>query len=284
MHPHKTTNQFDMTEDRASAILARLAAIKSEQRNPCWSTRLLRALAEGSVAPAYQPIYCDAKKLVGAEAFVRWKDGEKYVAPTQLLSEIRQDSDAMEKLTIFMVDQVCRDRKDWLGAGAGFGFRSYVNVSPREFFNPSFAMKVADLLALHQMPAGSIALELSDFEEGSELINKSVFPIYLANNIPVCLDNVGKGAASFDLLEQMPFSEFKIDRTFTALSEDSFRRRKLATRWVAYAKERGVGVTLGGIESASQMDSFKGESHVRYQGWFFGKDKPAQAFKQAHLS
>lgn len=273
-----------MSDERAKAILARLEDIKKAKTGGTRSSRLLRALSEGSVAPSYQPIYCSARSLVGAESFVRWKDGDEYVAPVDLLSEIRTDSEAMEKLSIFMIDRACADLKEWIKAGAPAGFTTYVNVSPREFFNPEFALKVVDLLAMNAVPPGAIALELSDFEDGSELVCKSVFYIYARAGIPVCLDNVGKGAASFDLLDQMPFSEFKIDKTFTSLQAELAHRRKLASRWVAYAKEKGVRVTLGGIESVDQVTMFASESHVHYQGWLFGKDRPAEDFERIYIA
>ena len=110
------------------------------------------AIDDGQVWIAYQPkLDLKTRRTVGAEALARWTHPEKGpISPTEFVTAAEQ-SDRIEKLTDFVLDQAIAAAAELARKGHDFGMA--VNLSARMLGDRSLPERVNAVLRRHGLPA-----------------------------------------------------------------------------------------------------------------------------------
>ena len=93
---------------------------------------------------------------------------------------------------------------------------------------------------------------------------------------PVCLDDFGAGAASFQYLHKLQVDGVKIDGAYVRNVLTSTRDATMVKNMTQMCHEMGVYVVAEMIENEDQKDFLRAIGVDKGQGWLFGKaeDKP----------
>jgi EAL domain-containing protein (putative c-di-GMP-specific phosphodiesterase class I) len=85
------------------------------------------------------------------------------------------------------------------------------------------------------------------------------------------LDDFGAGYCSFSLLQQLPLTSLKIDRTFVEEIDDNAQSRELVAALLAFGKRLGLRTIAEGVNSVVQLQFLRANGCDAVQGYLFSK-------------
>jgi EAL domain-containing protein (putative c-di-GMP-specific phosphodiesterase class I)/CHASE2 domain-containing sensor protein len=244
-------------------------------KDAAWRLSLLSqldsAIEAGDLWIAYQPkLDLTTQEIVGAEALARWTHPEKGpISPIEFILAAEQ-SDRIEKLTIFVLDHA-------IGAAAavnarGTEFQVSVNLSARLIDHPSLVSTVTELLAKHDLPPHRLSLEITETAALSTagLSLEALLQLrYLG--IDISIDDYGTGLSTLDYLKRIPATEIKIDKSFIQAIEKSHSDRLLVHSTIQLAHSLGQKVVAEGVEDSGTLKALERMGCDLAQGYLIGR-------------
>jgi predicted signal transduction protein with EAL and GGDEF domain len=239
--------------------------------------RLRQALDDGQFELAYQPIVTLAHGGVAAvEALVRWRhpvDG--VIGPAQFIP-VAERNGLIVELGHWVLQQACRQAMTWqreLGPAAPA--KISVNVSARQLAEPGFARSVAAVLAETGLPAGRLAVEVTEtavFTGGRALDELNAVHDL---GVQVALDDFGTGQSSLGLLQICPVDILKVDKSFVDHITMAGRHAVIAAALINVAGGLDLTAVAEGVETAEQADRLRELGYRYAQGYHLGRPMPA---------
>jgi EAL domain-containing protein (putative c-di-GMP-specific phosphodiesterase class I) len=244
-------------------------------KDAAWRLSLLSqleaAIEAGDMWVAYQPkLDLTTQEIVGAEALARWTHPEKGpISPIEFILAAEQ-SDRIEKLTIFVLDHA-------IGAAAavnarGTEFQVSVNLSARLIDHPSLVPTVTELLAKHGLAPHRLSLEITETAALSTagLSLEALLQLrYLG--IDISIDDYGTGLSTLDYLKRIPATEIKIDKSFIQAIEKSHSDRLLVHSTIQLAHSLGQKVVAEGVEDSGTLKALERMGCDLAQGYLIGR-------------
>ncbi len=241
------------------------------------------AWERGELTLAYQPVYrLSDRKLVGAEALLRWKHHDQGNVPPAAFIDIAEQSGLIERIGPEVLRAACRDAASWKDAHGHLPFVS-VNVSPRQLRSGGLPAHVARALREAGLPADRLHLELTETAVISDERQASALLAQLrGEGVCVWLDDFGTGFSGLSHLRRVPIDGVKIDRSFVSDVTRDPDDLALTTAIIAMAHSLGITVVAEGIETEDQFDLLRGRGCDLGQGFLLGH--PASAADIAALA
>ncbi len=229
------------------------------------------AIDQGQVWLAYQPkLDLKTGRTIGAEALARWTHPEKGpISPTEFVTAAEQ-SDRIEKLTDFVLDQAIGATAQLARKGYDFGIA--VNLSARMLNDRRLPERVAAVLARHGLAADKLTLELTE----TAAISGSGIGIDLLNRlrdlgVRIAIDDYGTGLSTLDYLKKMPASEIKIDQSFIKTMRDNRSDLIMVQSTIALAHSLGRTVVAEGVEDPQSLEQLRQMDCDIAQGFIIGR-------------
>lgn len=241
----------------------------------------LRAgLAAGQFTMYYQPQFDRERRIVGAEAVVRWvRPGGEPVSPEDFLP-VAERAGLMRTLGRLVIEAVCAQLARWAREPDTAGLTVSLNVSASQLYQPGFAEETLKAIHHSGAPARSIVVELteslvlSDMEEAIVVMRR-----LLAHGIRFSIDDFGTGYSSLSNLLRLPLDELKIDQSFVhGLPEDSGSLAIVKTI-VALASALELNVVAEGVETPAQQAILEAQGCRVFQGFLFARPLPVEEFE-----
>ncbi|MCP4867856.1 MAG: EAL domain-containing protein [Proteobacteria bacterium] len=221
----------------------------------------------------YQPIIrLNDGALRGFEALVRWKHPTRgVVSPAEFLP-VAASSGLMPKLEGLVLDEVCRQLRQWIGAAAPKRFRVSINVSSEQLAQRSFADDLAAAVQENELHPSWIIVELTE----SSLIEnapgtRSTLKALRATGVKIALDDFGTGFSSLSHLHRFPIDIIKIDRSFTSNIERHDKRARILAATLQLGRDLGLMLTAEGVETEAQRQWLREHGCDYGQGWLFDR-------------
>ncbi len=177
---------------------------------------LRHGIAAGQLRVHFQPqLHSTDGHLSGVEALVRWQHPVRgLLAPGEFL-DVAETHGLMDAVTQEVLRQSVAQQAAW--RRRGLDVRMSVNLSAGTLLDASLPATVAALLARHDVPATSLVLEVTEtalLREPERSL--AVVEALGALGVQGSIDDFGTGYSSLTQLRQLPVSELKLDRSFTA--------------------------------------------------------------------
>jgi len=235
------------------------------------------AMEAGEFELHYQPIVAAAdKKLVRAEALLRWHHRERgNIEPAEFIP-IAEETGFIIPLGAWVVDEACAAAAKWPDA-----IGVAVNLSPVQFECPDLFHSIAGALAKHGLPASRLQIEITE----SVLLRDSTTNLAVLDEISdlgvsIALDDFGTGYSSLSYLQRFPFDNIKIDRSFVQNICSSREALKIVRSMVMLAHSLGLRVTAEGVETDAQFAAMRGEGCDDVQGLYVAGALPLRLFER----
>ncbi len=143
----------------------------------------------------------------------------------------------------------------------------------RETFTPSV---MACLTALTASPT-KLLIELTESWDMARLdLAKVLITELMTRGHPVCLDDVGAGAASIRYLRALPANWLKIDGGFVAAAFLNARDRAILNALLSLREALDVRFIAEGVESIELLDFVRRLGFDAAQGYALGKPEPEE--------
>jgi diguanylate cyclase (GGDEF)-like protein len=239
------------------------------------------AWERGELMLVYQPIYNVAeKRLVGAEALLRWKHPvHGQVAPTVFI-DVAEQSGMIETIGPAVVRAACKDAAQWRARlpDSEELFVS-INVSARQLRSGDFREQVLQALNESGLPPRRMHVELTETAVLSdEALARSILTELRNHGIKVWLDDFGTGFSGLSHLRRVPVDGVKIDRSFIADVLRDPDDLALTAAIIAMAHSLGMTVIAEGVEKEGQAELLRSRDCDLAQGYWFGHPMTMQDF------
>jgi EAL domain-containing protein (putative c-di-GMP-specific phosphodiesterase class I)/CHASE2 domain-containing sensor protein len=234
-------------------------------------SQLDSAIDKGEVWIALQPqLDLKTRRIIGAEALARWTHPEKGpIAASEFVAAAEQH-DRIGKLTDFVLEKAVAAASTI--NKRGFEFNVAVNLSARLLTDKQFAIRVAALLARHQLEPGRLTLELTETTEladGGEALDMLTRLRDLG--VEISIDDYGTGLSTLDYLKKIPANEIKIDQSFVKGLCDNRSDRLMVHSTIGLAHSLERRVVAEGVEERDILDALSDMDCDIAQGFIIGR-------------
>jgi len=233
----------------------------------------------------YQPQFSlPDKKLIGAEALIRWKSAEHgYILPNEFIP-IAEEINCISEIGKWVMTEAIRQGSKWnneYGLQLEIGF----NVSVKQLVDDSFAETLENLASKEGFNPNWIGAEITEsFMISDKLKVRSVFEMFNRLGISVSIDDFGSGYSSYGYLNELPFDRIKIDKSLVdKASPDNFGANQVLKAIIAMSQAVGVTTIAEGVENQKQLDILTELGCDQVQGFLFGRPVPPDVFERKFI-
>lgn len=226
----------------------------------------------------FQPIVAvKTKTFRKLEALVRWKHPQAgLIPPGQFLAIAERDQATIEALAEWVVGAAV-DAYQAL-AELGVVVPIAVNISAQNLRDRALPDRLEQRLRAGAMPPGHLCLEVSETAAFTDaMLTMDILSRLQLKGICLSLDNFGTGYSSLKLLQQMPFSEIKIDRSFIGDLATSREARAIVKSVIDLAANMEMGCVAEGVETQETADLLGQLGACDLQGFLIGRPMPVEA-------
>ncbi|MCX7897824.1 MAG: GGDEF domain-containing phosphodiesterase, partial [Rhodocyclaceae bacterium] len=240
---------------------------------------LRNAIIEEALQLAFQPIVnLQDGQVAGAEALVRWQHPERGFVSPDIFIPLSEELGLIGAIGRFVLDRGCRFLKQWRDETQAEVYLS-INVSARQIPDEMKPEEVIATLQSHQLPASSLAIEIT---EGALMSHVAVAQEWIGAlrsvGIRIYLDDFGTGYSSLSYLKRFRIDTVKIDKTFIRDLPDDPNDRALVFAIVTMAGSLGLSVIAEGVENERQLAELRAMGCRLGQGYFFSRPLPPDEF------
>lgn len=154
----------------------------------------------------------------------------------------------------------------------GKTYRMAVNMSGQSLLNPIYRQRIDELLVEKPWVKERLMIELTESARVEDLQAADVYIQHLrGRGIPVCLDDFGAGAASFNYLGAMAVDVVKIDGAAIENTIGTLRGRAFMKAMGSFCSALNVE-TVGEMVDSQEKADFLKDCGIDYaQGYLYGK-------------
>ncbi|HEX5329336.1 putative bifunctional diguanylate cyclase/phosphodiesterase [Sulfuricurvum sp.] len=245
---------------------------------------LRHAIKNNELELYYQPVIEIAtKRIIGAEALLRWNHPEMgLVMPDEMIS-IAEESGLIVPIGEWVLREACTQFVRWRADRVGKSHieRIAINVSAVQFRQSDFVDKVIRIVAESGIVPSMLELELTE----SMIIDKIDTVIEKMNRlrtagIGLSMDDFGTGYSSLAYLKRLPFTTLKIDRSFVRdimLDKDD---AALVETILSIASIFNLDVIAEGVETIEQFNFLENHGCSYFQGYLCSKPVQVPTFEE----
>jgi len=267
--------------DKLAALLRRWRPASSTfeiQWKRMYSAEAVReAVKENQLIVHYEPqVAIRTGEVMGVEALVRWrhpKDG--LVFPQQFVS-VAEDTGLIHPLTRFVFSSAVAQAAVW--RKAGLPLKMAVNVSIDALASLDFADFAAAQAAAAQVAPRDIVIEVTE----SRLMQDLRAPLEVLTRLhlmrfQLSIDDFGTGYSSLAQLQDIPFSELKIDRSFVHRGAADQTVRTMYSTCLGLARQLKMSTVAEGVEDKQDWEFVRQSDCEAAQGYFVGRAMPPES-------
>lgn len=240
---------------------------------------LSRLYKNGGIVPHFQPkIAVRTGKICGAEALVRGEDEELGHLGAYPLVTAARAHNMMGELTDIMARKAFEQLRAWQRQGQSLDLA--LNIDPKQLCELDLPDRLSSLASEFGLRPTGIIIEVTEESlEAGALQVMDVLARLRMKGFRTSSDDFGTGRSNIDMLQSLPFTEMKLDRSFVSQAlTHSFADTAIQTA-VKLAKVSGLELVAEGIETQDQLRYLIDLKVDVVQGYLFAKPMPAAAFE-----
>jgi len=237
--------------------------------------KINNAILNDFIMPYFQLKWSVKKeKFVGAEALIRWIDGEISVPPNLFISEA-ENSSIIVKLSEKIIRDSIKFTRRVLDKQNDFVIS--INVSPYQLANQDLVKLFKNEMILSNVDPKHIEIEITErsFLDQNPKILEQLYHLKELG-IRLALDDFGTGYSSLSCVNDFPIDIIKIDRSLIGNIESDKKSYKLLAGIIRMMNELELETVAEGVETQSQADIIKKLGCDYIQGYFYAKPESAE--------
>ena len=221
-------------------------------------------------------------KVVGAEALVRMKDPKNpgKVLPPGMFVPYYEQTGFITKIDFFVYEDVCKMLAERIAAGKPVVTIS-VNFSRLHFMKKDFPDRVDAIMTKYGIPKELIEVEMTEtlaVEQLQDQFIQDAVDELNRREIRISIDDFGSGYSSLGIIEKIPASVIKLDRSFLINHKDRNRQIALMRGIVSMAADLDAQIVCEGVETEEDIELMKMIGATVAQGYYYSKPAPQREF------
>ena len=237
--------------------------------------KLRQALEKEQFVLHYQPkVDAETRKVLGAEALIRWQSADGLVPPGKFIP-LLEETGLIREVGAWALRRAVLDHRHWLRMGIAAP-RVAVNVSPIQLRQQDFVDSVKEVIAQGANPTG-LELEITEsliMEDVQGNIRK--LKAIRDLGVSVAIDDFGTGYSSLAYLARLPVETLKIDRSFIIGMLTDPNTMMLIQTMITLAHSLRLKVVAEGVETEEQAKMLRLLRCDELQGYLISKPVPIE--------
>ena len=246
--------------------------------------RMIDALKNNEFKAWYQAKYdLKTRKIIGAEALVRWISPELGFMPPGKFIPLFEQNGFVIQVDYYILEKTCQLQRLRLNAGKEVVPIS-VNQSRLHMTEDGYLDKMRAIVEKYNLPPNLIELEITetmfgDFDKKDRRQNAERIINGLKElGFTISVDDFGAGYSSFSLLSSLPMDIMKIDRSVLTGADSSQKMRQILGKVIELGKSLGMSVICEGIETPEEEKLLLSLGCRYGQGFYNAKPMPVDDF------
>ena len=232
----------------------------------------------------YQPqIEARTKRLIGAEALLRWKQPEgRMVSPMEFVP-ILEETKLILPVGKWIIEEALKTCKKWRDIVPDF--KMSINISSVQIKDMSFFPFVREAIRRTGVPPEAVTLELTETTIVSDwtFINQQ-FNEFRDQGVQIAMDDFGTGYSSLAYLKNLSCDIVKVDRAFVKDIVGNDFDTKLVEYTVTLCRSVGIRTCIEGVEENEVYEIVTNRCGADYiQGYLFGRPVSENDFYDTYL-
>ena len=252
------------------------------RQNEAWDyslqARLEQALSNDDISIKLQPqIRFSDNAIIGAEALVRWSDGERGEIPAAEFIAQSESVGRLDDLTqrvmakSFQAAVLCERN--------GLRPTISINISSIQLVDRRITDMLRNEFEQYKVDPANIKIEITETARIDDpVMARIVCDEIRTMGVTLSIDDFGVGSANLEVLSQLPFDELKIDRVFVQKINSSAKAHAIVANMIQLSKDMNLISVAEGVEDKSTFDVLCKLGCDRGQGYFIAKPMPISDF------
>lgn len=232
------------------------------------------ALEQDAFINYYQPkINLATGAIAGVEALTRWLHPEGMVQPNEFIP-LMERYGLMSDQTYQLLQWALRDYHNWQAQGLSLPLA--INLSMDSLSPLDFADRLAEAVSQAGVLPKDITLEITETKaiENPAAVFDNLTRLKLKRFV-LAIDDFGTGYSSLSQLRDVPFEEFKIDRSFVYRAWANNSTKAMFENSLNLASQLNMKVVAEGIETREDWEFVRKSGCHCGQGFFIARPMPA---------
>jgi diguanylate cyclase (GGDEF)-like protein len=231
---------------------------------------LRRALTAGEFVLQYQPLLnLHSGEIESAEALIRWKDPVNGLIPPCEFIPIAEETGLMVPIGRWVLESALQQASEW--RDHGMPMRVAVNVSAKEFQDPSFFQHLVATLNATKIEPEMLEVEVTESVAMADVAGKAVLHQCRQIGVRLSLDDFGTHYSSLAYLKRLPVDTIKIDRSFVQGLPFNRDDSAIVRAIIALGRTLNRRIVAEGIEGVDQLNWLKQAGCDFAQGYLIAK-------------
>jgi len=240
-----------------------------------FATRLREAVQGEDWLLHYQPVVdLSDRRVVGAEALIRWNDVHGGIVPPGEFIPIAEELGLIEAIGDWVVDEVAGQQHAW--RAAGLDLEVSFNLSPRQLWTPRLAERLIGKMRDAGVEPTSLQAEIT---ESTAMADPDRTQRILRDlhswGLRLAIDDFGTGYSSLARLKHMPVDVLKIDREFIRNVDKDVRLAGMVRAMIQVAQSLDMVPLAEGVETEGEYVFLRSNGCRLAQGFWFAHPMPA---------
>ncbi len=232
---------------------------------------LRQAVEEEQFELYYQPIVnLKTNRVTGLEALARWRHPRDGVLLPDSFIPLLEQSGLIHGLMPWVVSEALKRAQALQVAGSPLTVS--INLSMRDLQDPYIVESFAEQLAVYQVAAGSLVLEITE----SAVMTDAARTLELLSRLSgmglkIAIDDFGTGYSSLTYLKRLPVNTLKIDKSFVIGMTDDENDAAIVRTSIDLGHNLGLKVVAEGVETELALNQLRALGCDMVQGHYIGR-------------
>jgi EAL domain-containing protein (putative c-di-GMP-specific phosphodiesterase class I) len=241
-----------------------------------FASDLAEAIASNQLFLEYQPKFdCDLRQFTGVEALVRWRHPDHGLIGPSAFIPIVEESNLIHRLTDWVVRSAATQAALWQAGGRSLEIA--INISAYDIDDLELPERLAQHCATAGIAPDCMILELTETGAMRQAVQMmDVLTRLRLKGFKLSIDDFGTGYSSLVQLQQLPFSEAKIDQSFVRRLLENRDCRAIVEITIELARRLGLRIVAEGVEDEPTLNSLIEIGCHFAQGFYLSRPVPAE--------
>ena len=240
---------------------------------------LREALERNEMVLHYQPqIDTVSRRILGAEALLRWNHPEKGLIQPGRFIPVAEDSGLIVPIGAWVIREVCRQIRAWQDDGLHV-CRISINLAARQLRDLNLVDSIRAALDENNVDPHLLEFELT---ESTLMIDSAIIDRHLQElarlGVELSIDDFGVGYSNLSYLKRFSFNRLKIDRSFVQDLPNDIDDTAIVSAVISLSHALNMQVVAEGVETLEQLALLQTLGCSAAQGFLFSKPLPSKQF------
>ncbi|MGV8906284.1 MAG: EAL domain-containing protein [Acetobacterium sp.] len=241
--------------------------------------RLKKATENSEFHLVYQPqIKIDGSEteIFGAEALIRWTDDNGITTMPNDFIYLAEETGLIMSIGQWVIEEACKTIRELEKLDKKIHIS--VNVSIRQFKSKNLIEIVKSAIENNNINPQHLFIEITEsiFADNEPKVLSTIKELK-ALGVKIVLDDFGTGYSSLSVISKLPFDMLKVDKSFVqnfGLKDE----KNLGSIIILMAELLNMQSIIEGVETVEQVDYYKKNGGVIFQGYYFSRPLEKAAF------